>query len=132
MPITVENNLRPIVQGPPMIFNNCIRQIRINNKFDEIYGRCKAEADIPATGNYTTTETTEQSITEAPTFPSTEKTTEASTESQTNSSSEETHTEAQTNPPTESPTEPANEVETGTAIEVTSEDTTTGWYLQNN
>jgi hypothetical protein len=49
LPLTVENNLKPIVQSPPLIFKNCINIIKVVavenvDKFDEAYERCSNEA----------------------------------------------------------------------------------------
>lgn len=43
LPVTVEANLRPIVGSPPMIFKNCINNIRITTYYEgfkEIYDKC--------------------------------------------------------------------------------------------
>lgn len=91
LPITVESNLRPIVQGPPIIFQNCVRLIPTASltKFDDVFAKCKAEVEDktttptvdPTTTTRTTTTTTVEpfeSTTEEQTTPDTETTPEES------------------------------------------------------
>ncbi|KAG5683132.1 hypothetical protein PVAND_012432 [Polypedilum vanderplanki] len=47
LPLTVETNLRPIVQSPPIIFRNCINILKVVaddhvGQFNEVYEKCKS------------------------------------------------------------------------------------------
>lgn len=63
LPITVESNLQPITQNTPAIFQNCVGMVpaSIENKFGEVYAKCKAETeqDKPTTTTTEVTTTTE-------------------------------------------------------------------------
>lgn len=75
LPVTVESNLRPLTQGSPLIFQNCISFISSSTvgKFDEIYEKCLAEVGEGATT--TVTEETTDIWTDATTDAATDTTT---------------------------------------------------------
>lgn len=65
LPLTVQTNLRPIVQSPPLIFQNCIGVIKANNNnyesFKDIYEECR-DSSIEGTTKPPITEATTEPI----------------------------------------------------------------------
>lgn len=109
LPLTVQTNLRPIVQSPPLIFRNCIGVVKtnINNyeSFREIYEKCSKTSDegrteAPTTEAPTTTEepstTTEQATTTEEPITTQEPTIEQTTTTPNSTMDQETETQTTT------------------------------------
>lgn len=117
LPVTVESNLRPVVQSSPIIFRNCLGLIpsRSVSGFDDVYNNCKAEVDGAVTSTTENATTTEE-VTEA----------ESQTEIETTSTLEPFSTTPETTaaPSTESPQTEASTPEEDETSDSTTADPT--------